>query len=120
MPGIVVGMYSSVPSSSGGMNSEPRWVNTGTVTMTSAAAAPMTAHFHRNDQWTTGSYIRIRTRLSGCASSERIRPTSSPLITRQSQTGRNAKGRTRVSSTRSAGSSVITRMAATSIVSVFV
>ena len=41
------------------MNSDPRRVNTGTVTTTRAAAPPMTAHFHRNDQRTTGSYIFI-------------------------------------------------------------
>ena len=36
------------------MNSNPRCVNTGTVTATSAAAPPITDHFHRNDQRTTG------------------------------------------------------------------
>jgi hypothetical protein len=102
------------------MNSDPRCVNTGTVTATSATAPPITDHFHRSDQRTTGSYIRMRTRLRKCDSSDRMRPTNTALAIRQSQAGRNSKRRTRVKSTRSAGSSVITRAAATSIVSVLV
>ena len=102
------------------MNSDPRCVNTGTVTTTSATAPPITDHFHRSDQRTTGSYSRMRKRLSGCDSSDRIRPTITALAIRQSHAGRNSKRRTRVKSTRSAGSSVITRTAATSIVSVLV
>ena len=56
----------------------------------------------------------------GCDSSERMRPTSTAFTARQSHAGRNSKRRTRVKSTRSAGSSVITRAAATSIASVLV
>ena len=102
------------------MNSDPRRVNTGTVTTTRAAAPPMTDHFHRSDQRTTGAYIFVRKRLIGCDSSERMRPTSTALAARQSHAGRNSKRRTRVKSIRSAGTSVITRPAATSIVSVLV
>jgi hypothetical protein len=39
------------------MNSDPRRVNTGTVTTVSAAAAPITDHFHLSDQRTTGSAV---------------------------------------------------------------
>ncbi len=37
------------------MNSEPRRWKTGTVTAISATTPPITAHFHRSDQRTTGS-----------------------------------------------------------------
>ncbi len=37
------------------MNSDPRCVNTGTVITISATAQPMTVHFQRSDQRTTGS-----------------------------------------------------------------
>jgi hypothetical protein len=49
-----------------------------------------------------------------------MRPTTTALMARQSHAGRNSKRRTRVKRTRSAGSSVITRIAATSMVSVLV
>ncbi len=55
MPGSVVGMYRIEPSSSGGMASDPSCVNTGMVTSTTAAAAPITSHFQRSVQRTTGS-----------------------------------------------------------------
>jgi hypothetical protein len=95
-------------------------MKTGTVTTTSAAAPPITDHFHRSDQRTTGSYMRMRKRLMTCESSDRIRPTITALVTRQSHVGRKSKRRTRVKSTRNTGSSVTTRPAATSIVSVLV
>ena len=43
MPGSVVGITSSEPSSSGGMNSEPSERNTGTVPSISSTAAATTA-----------------------------------------------------------------------------
>ena len=42
MPGNVVGITSSEPSSSGGMNSEPSRWNTGTVAIMSSTAAATT------------------------------------------------------------------------------
>ena len=53
-PGIVVGIYSSEPSSSGGMNSDPSFSNVGTLTATSATAPAITAHFQRSDHAATG------------------------------------------------------------------
>ena len=44
MPGKVVGMYSSVPSSSGGMNSDPSLKNTGTVRTITRNATAMVFH----------------------------------------------------------------------------
>ena len=82
------------------MNSDPRLMNTGMVATTSAVAPPITDHFHRSDQRTTGSYIRVRTRLMGCDSSERMRPTAAVFTALQSHTGRNSKRRTRVRSPR--------------------
>ena len=56
----------------------------------------------------------------GCVSSEWMWPTSTALAARHSHGGRNSKRRSRVKSRRSAGSSVMTRHAATIIASVFV
>ncbi len=54
-PGMVVGMYSSDPSSRGGMNSEPSLRNTGTVRRTMSTANPITSQGRRRDQRATGS-----------------------------------------------------------------
>ena len=55
IPGSVEGMYSSEPSSSGGMNSDPRRWYTGTVAATMTTAPATTNHFHRSDHAHTGS-----------------------------------------------------------------
>ena len=55
MPGIADGMYSSAPSFSGGMNSDPSRRTMGTVQITSASAPPITSRRWRSDQRTTGS-----------------------------------------------------------------
>ncbi len=69
------------------MNSEPRRLKTGMVTTIIATAPPITHHFQRSDQRTTGSYRRIRMRLIGCSSSDRIRPTTTVLATARSHAG---------------------------------
>ena len=52
---MVVGMKKSVPSSSGGINSEPSLVNVGMVTSISAIAMPMTIFLCPKDHWAAGS-----------------------------------------------------------------
>jgi hypothetical protein len=70
IPGSVVGMNSSAPSSSGGMNSDPSPRYTGTVTTTNATAPASTSHFQRRSTRPPAAYSRISTRLMGCFSSE--------------------------------------------------
>ncbi len=65
MPGSVDGMYNNVPSSSGGMNSDPIFSYTGIVNTTTAIAAVITRYFHCSDQRQMGSYTRMRIRLIG-------------------------------------------------------
>jgi hypothetical protein len=55
IPGMVVGMYISDPSSRGGMNSEPRPRKTGTVAMMSTTAPAMTHHLRRSAKAATGA-----------------------------------------------------------------
>ena len=55
IPGMVVGIYMSDPSSRGGMNSEPRSRKTGTVARMSTSAPAITHHFRRNAQAATGA-----------------------------------------------------------------
>ncbi len=62
----------------------------------------------------------MRKRLTGCLSSEWIRPTKTVLVTRASQSGLNSNRRKRVNTRRSAGSRVMARQAATIIASVLV
>ncbi len=54
IPGMVVGMYISDPSSRGGMNSFPRSRKTGTVATISATAPASTHHLRRSAQAATG------------------------------------------------------------------
>ncbi len=105
-------MYSKEPSSSGGMNSDPSLSNTGTVRITVATAPAITNHFQRRDQAHRGSYSRMRILLIGWLSSEWILPTSTALVTRASQRGRNSKFFMWVKTSRIAGSSVMARTAA--------
>jgi len=55
MPGMVVGIYISEPSSRGGMNSDPSFRKTGTVTSTRTRAVPSTTAFRRSAQVAAGS-----------------------------------------------------------------
>ena len=55
----------------------------------------------------------MSTRLTGCDSSGRMRPTSAALAARRSHAGLNVNSRMRMKSSRRAGSSVIASTAAT-------
>ena len=68
-PGRVVGMKRIVPSSSGGMNSEPILLHGIQVRTTSAAATPITGHRLRSTREITGRYALMSARLTGFADS---------------------------------------------------
>ena len=80
MPGNVVGMTSREPSSSGGMNSDPRRWNTGTVATMSTMAAATTRNRKRTTSTAIGRYTALRSRLTGFVASVRKRPRSSSTI----------------------------------------
>src|SRR3974390_2587978 len=120
IPGIVVGIYRIVPSSRGGMNSEPSERKTGIVSMRSTTAVPKTTHLWRNVHETAGSYARIKVLLTGFDSSARIFPTSSRLRILHNQTGLKSSSPTLVIRRRRAGSRVIAKTAATATAKVLV
>ena len=66
-PGSVVGMKRMVPSSSGGMNSEPVLLQGIHVRMTRAAAAPITGHLFARTPFMRARYHLMSARLTGFA-----------------------------------------------------
>jgi hypothetical protein len=96
IPGRVLGMYNSVPSSRGGMNSAPRRGQTGMVAIARTETAPASVRLLRSDHATVGSYQRIIQRWTGCARSWWIVPTRAAFAAPASQRGRNRNGVTRV------------------------
>ena len=88
-------------------------MNTGIVTNIIVRLAATTMNLCRSDHQTTGVYMRIRRRLTGCVRSLWIRPTRAALVARHSHTGRKWKLRKCMNISRSAGSSVMARKAAT-------
>jgi hypothetical protein len=70
-----------------------------------AEAAPMTTHFLRSVQAATGSYIRIKKRLTWVFIFGTMVPTTTALAIQHSQEGRKEKFLMWVKSRRKAGSS---------------
>ena len=74
IPGGAVGIYRIVPSLRAGMNSLPSRKKTGTVAAIMMRAMAIVIKRCRTTQRTTGVYPAMSQRLSGFASSRRIRP----------------------------------------------
>jgi len=74
MLGKVTGMYSSEPSSRGGMNSEPRFMNRGTAMARARMFRAMVVFFQTSAQRMTGEYNFMKKAETGLELSGGILP----------------------------------------------